>query len=134
MATTLSISVCARSIVISQPMYFPWVGLLEQVRLADVFVHYDDVQFTRGFYNRVQVKTDHGIKWITIPLKNRHRGQKINELVVDESKDWRRQHYDILRQAYCNAPYKEEMLSIVDEVFSIKSDKLVDITIASLMA
>ncbi|RMG24086.1 MAG: hypothetical protein D6732_24080 [Methanobacteriota archaeon] len=121
-------------IVISQPMYFPWVGLLEQARLADVFVHYDDVQFSKGsFSNRVQVKTGHGIKWLTIPLRKHRLGQKINEIIIDESKNWRGQHYDILRQAYRNAPYKEEMLSIADEVFSIKSDKLVDITIASFM-
>jgi len=53
-------------IVISQSMYFPWVGLLEQIRLAEFFVHYDDVQLTRVFTNRVQVKTAQGSKWITV--------------------------------------------------------------------
>ena len=121
-------------VVISQPMYFPWVGLLEQVRLADVFVHYDDVQFVKGFYNRVQVKTDRGAKWMTVPLKNRHRGQKINEVKLDNSQDWRKRHYDILRQAYHDAPYKKEMLSIVDEVFCVKAEVLADISKASVMA
>ena len=123
-----------KKVVISQPMYFPWVGLLEQVRLADVFVHYDDVQFVKGFYNRVQVKTDRGAKWITVPLKDRHRGQKINEVKIDDSQDWRKRHYDILRQAYREAPYKDEMLSIVDEVFGIRAKSLVDISKASVMA
>ena len=46
------------TVVISQPMLFPWVGMFEQVALADVFVHYDDVQFSKGsFTNRVQLKT-----------------------------------------------------------------------------
>ena len=53
-------------VVISQSMLFPWVGLLEQMRLADVFVHYDDVQFSKGsFVNRVQVKTPDGVRWMT---------------------------------------------------------------------
>ena len=51
-------------LVVSQPMYFPWVGLLEQIRLSDQFVHYDDVQYTRGFYNRVQVKVPGAIRWM----------------------------------------------------------------------
>ena len=46
------------TVVISQPMFFPWVGMFEQIALADVYVHYDDVQFSKGsFTNRVQLKT-----------------------------------------------------------------------------
>ncbi|MCA9907942.1 MAG: WbqC family protein, partial [Anaerolineae bacterium] len=65
-------------LVISQSMYFPWAGLLEQIRLADTFVHYDDVQHTRGFYNRVQIKTGNGVRWITVPLRDWHQGQRID--------------------------------------------------------
>ncbi len=121
-------------IVISQSMYFPWVGLLEQIRLADVFVHYDDVQFARGFYNRVQVKTANGCKWLTIPLSKRHRGQCINEIKVDETTDWRSQHRDILRQAYLRAPYRDEMLDLVDDVFSKTADTLSDVSRESVLA
>ena len=46
-----------KTVVISQPMYFPWVGMLEQMALADVWVHLDDAQFSKGgFFNRVQIK------------------------------------------------------------------------------
>ena len=121
-------------VVVSQSMYFPWVGLLEQINLADIFVHYDDVQHTKGFYNRVQVKTEHGIRWITIPLRDRHQGQRIDEVRVDDRVDWRRQHYDILRQAYSKAPFCNEMLAIVDSVFVKNVETLADISRASVMA
>ena len=32
----------SRVVVISQPMFLPWIGLFEQVKVADHFVHYDD--------------------------------------------------------------------------------------------
>ena len=53
----------ARTLVVSQPMFLPWVGLFEQVRLADVFIHYDDVQLPQGgnFMSRVQLKTASGV-------------------------------------------------------------------------
>lgn len=120
--------------VISQSMYFPWVGLLEQVRLADFFVHYDDVQLTRGFYNRVQVKTGNGSGWITVPLRDHHRGQKINEALIDDRQDWRGRHRDILNHAYRGAPFCDEMLSLVDRVFSSPVVTLADISRASIMA
>lgn len=99
-------------------MYFPWVGLLEQVRLADCFVHYDDVQFARGFYNRVQVKTVNGIRWLTVPLRDRHRGQTIEQVQVDDQANWRQRHHDILRQAYLKAPFRDDMLALVEAVFA----------------
>lgn len=106
------------SVVISQPMYFPWPGLLEQYRLCDKFVYYDDVQFTRGFFNRVQIKTAYGTRWLTVPLLDWRRGQLINEVRVDNAQDWKRSQRDQLRQAYAEAPFRNEMLDLVDEVFS----------------
>ena len=120
--------------VISQSMYFPWVGLLEQVRLADTFVHYDDVQYTRGFYNRVQIKTANGTKWLTVPLKDQHRGQRIDEVKVDGRTDWQSQHRDILKQAYRESPYCNDMLTLVDEVFSKQQETLSDVSRNSLLA
>lgn len=121
-------------VVISQSMYFPWVGLLEQIRLADTFVRYDDVQLTRGFYNRVQVKTANGPKWITVPLLDHPRGVCIDEAKVDNRQDWRGQHRELLRQSYFRAPYRDEMLALVDQVFDGPAETLADISHASLMA
>ena len=52
-------------------MFFPWVGLFEQIRLANVFVHYDDVQLPQGrsFTTRVQLKAPTGVHWLTMPVK-----------------------------------------------------------------
>jgi hypothetical protein len=121
------------TIVISQPMYFPWVGLFEQIRLADYYVHYGDVQLTRGFYNRVQVKTSQGSKWLTVPLRDHHRGQHIDEALLDERNEWRSQHRDILRQTYLKAPFRDEMLALVDRVFTQSATTLADLSRTSIM-
>lgn len=126
-----------RSIVISQPFHFPWVGMLEQIALADVFVHYDDVQFSKGsFTNRVQIKTPDGFKWLTIPLGNMHLGQKINEVQAreDSRKDWRQAHLDFLAQVYEPAPFVDDMLALVRRVYAPRPRSLCDIVIDGLMA
>lgn len=120
-------------VVISQPMYFPWVGLFEQIRLADIYVHLDDAQFTRGFFNRVQVKTEQGCKWITVPLINYHRGQNINEVKINNEIDWRSQHLNILRNAYRRAPHAEEMLNLVDEVLVNRYENLALLSAQSIV-
>ena len=123
-------------IVISQPMYFPWIGMFEQVRLCDLFIYYDDVQFSKGsFTNRVQIKSnDHeGFKWLTVPLKSFKLGQKINEIEIDENKNWRNQHLELLKQLYKDAPNKMEMISIVEHLFSLQHLKTIsDLSKASM--
>ncbi len=123
-----------KTVVISQPMYFPWVGLLEQVRLADVFVHYNDVQYARGFFNRVQIKTSQGIRWLSVPLRELRRGQLIDQVMVDERVDWRSQHRDILRQAYLKSPFLQDMLRVFDAAMSTPANSLAEVSRASIMA
>jgi len=115
-------------------MYFPWVGMLEQIKHADVFVHYDDVQFARGFFNRVQIKTRTGTSWLTVPLAGQKRGQLINEVQIDNRADWKRSHIDQLKQAYEGAPFKREMLDVVDAVFCAQHRTLADLAQTSMGA
>ena len=122
------------NVVISQPMYFPWVGLLEQIKVADTFVHYTDVQFTRGFYNRVQIKTPRGQQWMTIPLKNLHQQQKIDEVTINNDIEWREEHLNLLKTHYNGAPYQQEMLKLVEDVFEEPLHLLSDVSVKSTMA
>jgi hypothetical protein len=122
-------------VVISQSMLFPWVGLLEQVRQADVFVHYDDVQFSRGSHvNRVQVKTAEGMRWMTVPLESARLGQRIDALQPDSSKNWREKHLHMLRQSFIAAPYADEALRLAEEVYASPHLHIGALARASLMA
>lgn len=122
-------------VVISQPMYFPWVGMLEQINLCDAYVSYDDVQFSKGsFTNRVQIKTDssNGFNWLTVPLKNLKLGILINELEIDNQKNWQNQHLEMLKQAYKNAPYVKEMLGLVITLFDMPFTTISEVSMKSM--
>lgn len=107
------------NIVISQSMLFPWIGMLEQLRLADVFVHYDDVQFSKGsFVNRVQLKFPDKTRWMTVPLTKLHLGQCINEVRPKSGNDWKQQHFDQLKRSLAEAPFVDDALELVEKVYS----------------
>lgn len=121
------------TVVISQPYFFPWVGLFEQMRLADVLVHYDDVAFSKGsFVNRVQLKAPSGSQWMTVPLLGRRLGDKIVDLEADDGQDWRAHHLDRLATYYRSAPYCDDMLDIVRTIYADKSARLADLLIDAL--
>jgi WbqC-like protein family len=106
-------------VVISQSMLFPWVGMLEQVRLADAFVHYDDVQFSKGsFVNRVQVKTAQGVRWMTIPTRNLYLGQRIDEVELAPSAQWVDRHLSLLQSGFAGAPYSRDAMALAEGVYA----------------
>jgi hypothetical protein len=121
-------------IVISQPMFFPWAGLFEQVRLADIFVHYDDVAISQGrsFIKRVQIKTPDGIQWLTVPVQ--HGSKLIKEIHVDDAQDWRGKHLKTLERVYAKAPYVDEMLSLVQQVYAQPTSLLSELNRSSIEA
>ncbi len=120
-------------VVVSQPMLFPWVGLFEQIRLADAYVHYDDVQFSKGsFTNRVKIKTAGGRKWLTLPLAGLRLGERIMDVALADDRDWRGSHHALLRQAYQNAPHRDEMLHLVESVYADRHARIAEIVIASV--
>lgn len=124
----------SKTVVISQSMYFPWIGLIEQLKLADVFVHYDDVQFSKGgFTNRVQIKSPQGVRWMTIPVLGGALCRTLMEIIVDNRQNWRVQHQRLLYYAYGNAPFFDDMMDIVLKVHGVDSERLCDISRSSML-
>ena len=77
----------AMIVAINQPCYLPWRGFFALMKAADVFVFYDDVQFTsntsRSFFARVQLKTAGGRRWLSVPVRKSGRfGQRIDETEI----------------------------------------------------
>jgi hypothetical protein len=123
------------SIVISQPYFFPWIGMFEQINFADTFVHYDDVQYSKGhFQDRVQIKTLDGFKWLTVKKREVRLGKMINEIQLEDRKDWRKSHLDFLKQVFRTAPFFKDTIELVEDVYSKDCKNVAEISIASVEA
>ncbi|MCY0150024.1 WbqC family protein [Hoeflea sp. G2-23] len=122
-------------VVISQSMYFPWVGMLEQIRLADVFIHYDDVQFSKGsFSNRVQVKTPSGMTWMTVPLSDHRLGQTIEEVQLQPLPRWRDRHLDMLSSSLDGTAFAGEALDLARGVIDGNHETVAALSRTSMLA
>jgi hypothetical protein len=95
------------TLVVLQPGYLPWLGYFDLMRRADVFVHYDDVQFDKhGWRNRNRVKGPKGGVWLTVPVRHSGRsGQPIRDVEIDHRQDWERKHVATISQLYARAPF-----------------------------
>jgi WbqC-like protein family len=103
--------------VILQSNYIPWKGYFDMLNMADTFIIYDEVQYTKNDWrNRNKIKTTNGLIWLTIPVKQEKLDQKINEtFVVNDS--WRKKHWNSLQIAYAKAPYFKLHKDIFEDLY-----------------
>lgn len=115
------------TVVISQPMFLPWLGMFEQIRLADVYVHYDDVQLSKGsMVTRIQIRTGIETSWLSLPRARRESGPLISQTNLVHDKTWRSKHLDTLRHTYSNCPFGGEAVALAEEIYAIESDSLAE--------
>lgn len=84
--------------------------------MADEFVLYDDVQYTKNDWrNRNKIKTSNGILWMTIPVKH-SISQKINNITTLNN-SWRKKHWTTISQNYAKAPYFKNYKDIFEDLY-----------------
>lgn len=121
------------NVVILQPSYIPWRGYFDQIRRADLFIFYDDIQYDKhGWRNRNQIKTHQGKQWLTIPVHSKGvtNGTPIKDVRIDWSKPWAKSHLKSLTVSYSKAPYFRKYLSFLESIFERRDEFLADFTIA----
>lgn len=123
-----------KTVVVLQPQFFPWRGVFEQIRLADEFVHFDDVQFPQGrsFTSRVQIKTASGSLWLTAPVTRGSGPRRIDEVEIDYGSDWRRKHRQTFAMSYARAPFARTALAILDDIYAERPCTIADLDIAGI--
>ena len=108
---------------IHQPAYLPWLGLLDKIAHAEIYIFLDTVQFEKNsFINRNKIKTSQGPQWLTIPVKMKgHISSKLIDMLIDDDQPWRSKHLKSIKSNYQKSPYfiknfpkLEELLSIPD--------------------
>jgi hypothetical protein len=123
-----------KKVAILQSNYIPWKGYFDIIAKADVFIIYDEVQYTKNDWrNRNLIKTPNGLQWLTIPVRFETLNQKIFETKIS-STSWAKKHISTLQGNYSKAKYFKEYK---DEIFSLyenQSDYLSEINASFIKA
>ncbi|AVS81389.1 WbqC family protein [Acidovorax sp. NCPPB 3859] len=91
--------------VIVQSNYLPWKGYFDLLRQADIFVLYDDVQYTRrDWRNRNVIKTPQGLHWLTVPVNSKGQYHQDIERITVSSSDWIERHWSTIAMSYGKSP------------------------------
>jgi len=119
-----------------QPFFAPFPGFFEKAFRSDELVLMDAVQFPRGatWLTRNRFKNDQGTLWMTVPVWKKGLGlQRINEVRICHERPWAKKHLASLKAAYGNAPFFEEHVDFLEEIFSAKFEKLIELNMKIIM-
>jgi hypothetical protein len=124
-------------VAIHQPHYVPWLGYLDRMVKADVFIILDHVQFERRNYqNRTAIRCDDQQKWLTVPVVQVSQKETILEKMVDNSEGqnraWGPTHFKTLKYAYRKAPFFNQYAPRLQQILEARWEKLVDLDLAML--
>ena len=104
------------------------------MRLADLFIYLDDVQFEkREFQNRNRIRTARGWQFLTVPVISKGRfSQKISAVEPDNSKPWREEHLFTLKTNYSRAPFFGEYLPALEALYAKEYRLLAELSAATV--
>jgi hypothetical protein len=101
-----------------QPYFLPYIGYWQLINAVDVFVVYDNIQYTKkGYINRNRILVDGEVRKFSIPLKSDSHILNINERIISES--FENEKYSLLKRidyAYHKAPNFEEVYHLVESI------------------
>ncbi len=113
-----------------QPQFMPYIGILNKISKADIFVIVDHVQFVRrSFHNRTYIKINDKALLLTIPVLNKSQyAASINKIAVNHETSWIKKHLKTISLAYSKAKYFDIYFDKIRELYLKKQAYLSEFT------
>ena len=120
-----------------QPHYLPWLGYLDKLAKADVFVVMDDLQYeSQNYQNRQRLRLPTGPAWLTVPLEHGAQTDRICDKRIDntgsDKQHWQRRHWLTIENNYSRTRYFARYAEELREVYTRTWDRLLDLDLKLL--
>lgn len=121
------------TIGIMQPYIFPYIGYFQLINAVDKFIIYDDVAYiNKGWINRNNVLVSGKASLFTLPLISASQNRLIRDIEIDNLETWSRRFFKTIEQSYKKAPFYQEALAILTQVFQSDPANIAELCTISL--
>ncbi len=112
-----------------QPTYLPWLPFFERMIISDIFIIFDDVEFSKNSnHNRNYIKNNSEKLLLTVPIKYKNR-ILIKDIEIDNSKNWKKKHWQTIKQTYGKLESFKEIYHGLKQIYEKDWKYLSDINI-----
>ncbi len=103
-------------LAVLQSNYIPWKGYFDIIHDVDLFLFYDEVQYTKNDWrNRNRIQTQHGPQWLTVPV-SAGLDTRIDQAKIVPDR-WQMKHYQAILTSYAKAPYFKQYREFLEFVY-----------------
>ncbi|WP_026657841.1 WbqC family protein [Butyrivibrio sp. AC2005] len=122
-----------KSVGLHQTYFFPYLGYFTIMNNVDIFVYADSLQYIKqGWVNRNRIISESGqVQYINVPIKHASQKTPANEVEIDYDKPWEEAIINKLWYYKKKAPYYNEVVGILEQLFSKKYDSIAALTMES---
>jgi len=115
-------------VTIHQPEHLPWLGFLDKVAKADLFVVLDTVQYRKDYFqNRNKIRTAKDFVWITIPVNKFSFQTKICDITIFQSKKMLTKYLRQIENNYQHAKYYYKYFDNLQDIITTGYKNLADL-------
>jgi hypothetical protein len=115
-------------VAIMQPYFFPYIGYFQLINAVDVFVLYDEIEYTKkGWINRNRLLKNGSDELFSLPLKKDSDFLMINQRYLSDnwSKD-KKKMLNTFNEAYRKAPFFKETFILIEDSLNYSNMNLFD--------
>lgn len=113
-------------VAIMQPYFLPYIGYFQLIKAVDIFVVYDNIQYTKkGWINRNRILVNGKDEYISLPLQKDSDYLHIKDRYLADS--WHTERIKMLnkvQEAYRKAPFFEPAFTELKQILSCESTNL----------
>lgn len=111
-------------IAIMQPYFLPYIGYWQLINAVEVFVIYDNIQYTKkGWFNRNRFLQNGKDALFSIPLKKDSDFLNVDQRVISSEFN-RKKLIAKFKNAYAKAPYIKEIMPLLEEIINYDEENL----------
>jgi WbqC-like protein family len=121
-------------VAIMQPYFLPYIGYFQLIAAVDIFVVYDNIQFSKkGWFHRNRMLQNGSDIYFSLPLKNDSDYLNVDQRFLADS--WQTEKDKMKRkfiENYRKAPFYTENWPIIEEILNSEEINLFEFNFSSL--
>ena len=112
-----------------QPTYIPWYWFFYRVKISDVFILLDDVEFSKNnYFNRNKIVNNKNEIMLTVPINYKNNSKTLlKDITINYNRDWKKKHINSIIQSYSKYPLFKNFEKDINSIYEKKFEKLIDL-------
>ena len=104
-----------------QAQFIPQLSFFSKIQTVDTYVCLDDLKYSKYSFqtrNKIKVNSNEGWTYLLVPVKKTPQGTNFNELIIDNTKNWRKKHLKSIKFSYSKAKFFDEIYPDIQKIYS----------------